>query len=328
MTLAAAAVLVAGCAPSDSPTVVDISGSSTVQPITADLAEKFIDEDPDVAIRVDGPGTGDGFELFCDGATDISDASRPIRDAERAACRDNGVEFVELKVAIDGLSVLTHPANDAVDCLSFLDLYALLGPESAGFDDWSDANDLAAELTEQVAGRGEESEVGASHAPYPDAPLDVVGPGEESGTFDTFVELAIEHLAEIRGEDATTRPDYTSSPNDNVIVQGIVRSDTSLGWVGYAFFLENRDRLRALAVDGGDGCTEPTDETIATGEYPLSRPLFIYVNTDRAREASGVADFVDFYLSDAGRESVSRAGYVNLTDEAWEETRERWEDAR
>ncbi|HEX6146125.1 MAG TPA: substrate-binding domain-containing protein, partial [Acidimicrobiia bacterium] len=201
-----------------------ISGSSTVEPITARVAEAFGGSNPDVAISVDGPGTSDGFVLFCDGETDVSDASRAITEEELATCQGNGVEPIEIKVAIDGLSVLTSVNNAEVSCLAFSDLYALLGIESTGFENWSDANELAAEL-------------GAPNAPYPDAPLSVTAPGEESGTFDSFVEIVLEDIAEERGQDPNPRPDYVASPNDNVIIEGISSNDTSLGWVGYAFYV-------------------------------------------------------------------------------------------
>ena len=165
-----------------------ISGSSTVEPITSIVAEDFQAMNPGVDYTVDGPGTGDGFALFCNGETDISDASRKIKDEEAAACADKGIHYVELKIGIDGISVITSPANDAVTCLSFLDLYALLGPESQSFAKWSDANALAGELA-SLDGFGD------SHAPYPDAALEVTAPGEESGTYDTFVEFAITKIA-------------------------------------------------------------------------------------------------------------------------------------
>src|SRR5918998_962065 len=191
---------------------IAISGSSTVEPISTLVAQKFSSENPGVAISVDGPGTGDGFELFCKGEIDVSDASRPIEAEEAGACKKAGIEYVELKVGIDGITVLTSPENEAVTCLDFHDLYALLGPESEGFESWSDANDLA-------------EEVGAGNAPYPDAPLDVTAPGEESGTYDSFAELVLEDIAyEERGiaeDDPVVRPDYQASANDNVIIEGI-----------------------------------------------------------------------------------------------------------
>lgn len=296
---------------------IDVSGSSTVEPITALNAELFQEQRPDVAISVNGPGTGDGFALFCEGRTDLSDASRPIKDAEAEICAENGIEFTELEIGIDGISILTNPANDAVECVDLAALYALTGPESQGFDTWADAAPLAEELGST---RPEE---------LPDAPLAVVGPGEESGTYDTYVELVIEEFNEDRGAEAATRSDYEASPNDNVIVQGIQGVDTSLGWVGYAFFVENQDSLKALEVsDGESDCVAPTDDTIASGEYPLSRPLFVYVNDAKAEEKPVLAAFVDFMLSDEGRASVSDVGYVQLTDDEWQATVDAWEEAR
>ncbi len=279
---------------------IAISGSSTVEPISALNAEKFAADNPSVAISVDGPGTGDGFQLFCSGETDISDASRPIKDEEAATCAENGVVYKEVQVAIDGISVLTSPANGAISCLNYGDMYALVGPESTGFGSWADANTLAAEL----GGTGD----------FPDAELVITAPGEESGTYDTFVELVIEDIADERGQDAVARPDYVASPNDNVIVEGIEGSDTSFGWVGFAFYVEEQERLKAIEVDGGEGCVAPTPETIASGEYPLSRPLFIYINETKMMEKPELNAFVEFYLSDAGIASVSEAGYVLLDD--------------
>ena len=289
-----------------------ISGSSTVEPITARVAEAFGAMNPDVAISVDGPGTSDGFVLFCNGETDVSDASRAITEEELATCQGNGVEPIEVKVAIDGLSVLTSVNNDAVSCLAFSDLYALLGIESTGFANWSDANELAAEL-------------GAPNAPYPDVPLSVTAPGEESGTFDSFVEIVLEDIAEERGQDPNPRPDYVASPNDNVIIEGISGNDTSLGWVGYAFYVENQDVVKALAVDGGEGCVEPTPETIASNDYPISRPLFIYVDANKLDAKPELVEFVDYYLSDEGLAEVGNAGYVDLAPEEIEEWRANWE---
>ena len=295
-----------------------ISGSSTVEPITSIVAEDFQAANPDVEYTVDGPGTGDGFALFCNGETDISDASRPIKDEEATACADKGIHYVELKVGIDGISVITSPANDAVSCLSFLDLYALLGPESQYFANWSDADALAGEL-------GSLDGYGDSHAPYPDVSLDVTAPGEESGTYDTFVEFAISKIAGEREQDAVTRPDYTASGDDNIIIEGISGSDSSLGWVGFAFADENKDSVKLLEVDGGDGCVAPTPETIASGDYPMSRPLFIYVNTDKEATNPAITAFVDFYLSDAGIAAVTEADYIALTVDELAATRSTWD---
>ena len=293
-------------------TSIDVSGSSTVEPITARVAEAFQGDNPEAAIAVEGPGTGDGFQRFCKGETDISDASRAIKDSEAETCAENDINYVELHIATDGISVITSPDNDAVSCLDFNDLYALVGPESEGFETWADASDLGAEL-------------GGIHAPYPDAPLVITAPGEESGTYDTFVELVLEDLAEERGAEGAARADYQASPNDNVIVQGVSGNATSLGWVGFAFFEENADALKALEVDGGDGCVVPTADTIASFEYPLSRPLFIYVNTDKAAEKPLLAQFIDYFLSDTGLEAVSAAGYVQLPAADIEATRAAWD---
>lgn len=293
-----------------------VSGSSTVEPITSIAAEDFTTANPDVSIQVDGPGTGDGFALFCDGETDISDASRAIKDEEAAACEANGVNYVELKMGIDGLSVITSTANDTVDCLSFGDLYALVGPESQGLDTWDAANELATALG---------TDFGALHTPYPAAALDITGPGEESGTFDSFVELVLAAPSEARGVDATTRPDYQASADDNVIIENVAGSDSSLGWVGYAFADENADAVKSLEVDGGDGCVAATPETIADGSYPIARDLFIYVNTDNAASNPALAAFVDAYLSDAGIAAVTEADYVALDAAALDETRAAWD---
>jgi phosphate transport system substrate-binding protein len=298
---------------------ITISGSSTVEPISAANGEKFGSLNPEVAISVEGPGTGDGFELFCNGETDISDASRPIDTAEEAPlCKKNGIEYIELKVGIDGIAVLTSPENTAVECLNFHDLYALLGPESEGFEQWSDANQLAQELD------------GETHAPYPDAELAVVAPGEESGTYDSFGELALEDIAyEERGieEDAPViRPDYQASPNDNVIIEGVSGNPTSLGWVGYAFYVQNQSAVRAIPIaESGDNCIEPNEETIASNEYPISRFLYIYVNKAKLEENPALEPFVDFYLSDEGLASVSEVGYVDLAEEDLQATLDVWE---
>jgi phosphate transport system substrate-binding protein len=294
-----------------------VSGSSTVEPISVAVAEKYIAENPDVEVRVDGPGTSDGFELFCNGETDISDASRPIEAEEIKACKQNGIDFIELKVGIDGLSVITSTENDEVGCLSFADLYALLGPESEGFDNWSDANHLAQELD-------------APFAPYPDAPLEITAPGEESGTFDSFVELVLEGIAEERNvaeEQWAPRKDYQASANDNVIIEGIGGTPSSLGWVGYAFYTNNQETVKALEVAEGnsENCVAPTTETIQSGDYPIARDLFIYVKEDSA-DSEAVGSYVDYYLSEEGIASVSEVGYVDLAPKDLEETRQTWEE--
>jgi phosphate transport system substrate-binding protein len=203
-------------------------------------------------------------------------------------------------------------------CLSFLDLYALLGPESEGFASWSDANDLAAELEEELG-----DEFGASNAPYPDASLDVTAPGEESGTYDSFVEIVFGDIAEARGADEVARIDYTASANDNVIVEGIASSPSSLGWVGLAFAGE-AEGITSIEVDGGDGCVAPSEETVADESYPISRPLFIYPSLAAVEENPAVASFVDYYVSD-GLALAADVGYVALTDEQAQATVDAWE---
>ena len=268
-----------------------------------------------LAVSVEGPGTGDGFQKFCAGEADIADASRSIKDEEAALCAEAGIEFVEIEVAIDGLTVATSPNNSAVECLDVPALYALIGPEAEGFANWSDANALA-------------TEVGSAFTSLPDAPLVVTGPGPESGTYDTFVEFAIKKLAEERGQDDTARADYTQSPNDNVIVEGIEASDTSLGWVGYAFYAAEQDRMKALGIDTGDGCVVPTEETIADGTYGFSRSLYIYVSTTALADNPAVGEFVDVYLSEAGLAMVGDAGYVSLPADRQEAAAAAWAGAK
>jgi phosphate transport system substrate-binding protein len=295
---------------------ITISGSSTVEPISSLVAEIFNETNPDVSITVDGPGTGDGFELFCAGETDVSDASRPIDDEEAAACADAGIEYTELEVAFDGITVMTSPENGDVDCLNGGDLYALLGPESEGFSTWSDANTLAGE----VGGNGG----------FPDAPLEITAPGEESGTYDAFIELSgIEDVALERGvpEDkaAALRKDYQASPNDNVIIQAMEGSPSSLGFVGFAFAEQAGDSIKEIAVDTGDGCVTPSAETIADGSYPLSRSLYIYVNNAKLADSPALAAYVDYYLTDEGLNTiVSEVGYIPVPQDRVDATRSVW----
>jgi phosphate transport system substrate-binding protein len=305
----------APAAPADLTGSITISGSSTVQPISTAVQELFNAGSPGVAISVDGPGTGDGFALFCAGELDIADASRAIKaEGEADVCAQNGVEYVELKVALDGLSIITSAADTALTCLSFNDLYALVGPESIGFDSWSDAQAIATEL--------------GSTTVFPDAPLTITGPGEESGTYDFFVETAIAPIAEARGQEAFTRPDYQASANDLTIVEGVAgtaENTTTLGWVGFAFVEENLDRIKPLQVDGGNGCVEPAYDSISDGTYPISRPLFIYVNTAKAAEKPELAAFVDYYLTPGVIESVLQTvPYVGLSAEETQATADAW----
>ena len=293
-----------------------VSGSSTVEPISTGVAQLFKESNPDFFYQIEGPGTGDGFARFCNGETDISDASRAIKDEEAATCAENGIEYVELKIAYDGLSVITNSANTAIACLSFADIYALVGPESTGFTKWSDGAAIATEL--------------GSSTTLPDADLVITGPGEESGTYDSFVELVLADIAEERGQEAQSRPDYISSANDNVIIEGIQGSETSLGWVGLAFAEENADTVREIAIsaDPNGTCVEPNAETVSDGSYPISRPLFIYVNKAKAEANAAVADYVDFYLAEGTIETVLEdVPYVNLPAEELDAARAAW-DAR
>lgn len=296
---------------------LNISGSSTVEPITSLVAEKFIGQNPGVDVAVDGPGTSDGFELFCNGETDISDASRPIEEEEVTACEESGITPIEIEVALDALSVVVNPANP-MECVSLQDLYALLGPESEGFGTWSDADALATE----VGGNGG----------FPDMPLTIVAPGEESGTYGSFIDLVgTEDIALEQGvsEDAAggLRPDYQISADDNVIIQNAADTEGGLGFVGFSFAEQAGNSVKELQVDGGEGCVEPSPETVIDGSYPLGRSLFIYVNATKLEENPALGPFVDFYLSDEGIASVEEVLYVPLPADRLEAARSAWETA-
>jgi phosphate transport system substrate-binding protein len=297
---------------------ITISGSSTVQPITSLVAELFNEDVSDgVAFTVDGPGTSDGFVLFCDGETDIQDASRPIEQEEIDACSANGVEYIELAVAFDGITVMTNPANADVTCLNHGDLYALFGPESNGIDTWDGADALA-------------NEVGGTDG-FASAPLEITAPGEESGTYDAFIDLSgIEDIALEQGvpedEAAALRTDYQASPDDNVIISAMEGSDSPLGFVGFAFAEGAAEQVKILEVDGGDGCVAPSRDTIADGSYPLSRTLYIYVNKGKLAESPALQAYVDYYVTDTGLvEAVTGTGYVELPADQIEATRTTWE---
>jgi phosphate transport system substrate-binding protein len=297
---------------------IAISGSSTVEPISGLVAELFNDTNPDVSITVDGPGTGDGFELLCNGEIDIADASRAVEPEEEQACADGGVGFVELEVAFDGITVMANAASPLA-CLSTADLYAIFGPGSEGIDSTGEANALSRE----VGGEGA----------MPDQPLEITAPGEESGTYDAFIELSgIPEVAVEQGiaEDASEalRPDYQSSPNDNVIIQAMETSPNAIGFVGFAFAEEAGDAVKEVAIDGGEGCVTPTAETIADGSYPLSRSLYIYPNTQTAADEEAVRAYVDFYLTDEGLGAiVEEAGYIPLPSDRVQATRSAWSAA-
>jgi phosphate transport system substrate-binding protein len=295
-----------------------VSGSSTVQPISQAVSEDFKAANANFGFTVEGPGTGPGFAAFCAGDSDVSDASRKIKDAEAQACADAGVEYTELKIAYDGITVMTHP-DTPVDCLTTADLYALFGPESDTFANWSDAQALATEL--------------GSTSTLPDLALQITAPGEESGTYDAFLELTgIASTGEDRGKfdddhPAALRlpgPNYTASPDDNVIVAGVEAGAGSLGFVGFAYFEGAGTAAKAIAIDGGDGCVTPTLETIADGSYPLSRGLYIYVSHAKADSNPALQAWTDFYLSDPGIANVTEVGYVALPTDELQATRDAW----
>ena len=260
----------------------DIDGSSTVFPITEAMVEEWGQSIGGSARLVIGiSGTGGGFKKFCSGETDINDASRPIKASEVEKCAEGGVEFIELPVAIDGLTVAVHPENDFAECLTVDELQTMWEPRAEGkINRW---NQVRPE--------------------WPDDRLRLYGPGVDSGTFDYFTEM-------VNGETQASRGDFTSSERDNVLVQGIAGDRSSLGYFGYSFFVENRDKLKMVAIDGGDGCVFPTDETINNGAYaPLSRPLFIYVSKE-AWEQQEVKDFVSYYVSFDRAGLLKELGFV------------------
>ena len=268
---------------------IEIDGSSTVEPITAAVAEEFKKLHPGVNPNVAVSGTGGGFKRFTTGETAISNASRSIKDAEAEDAAANGVEYVELLVAVDGLTVVVNPGNNFAACLTVDELKAMWEPGST-VNNWNQVR-----------------------ASFPDRTLSLYGPDTDSGTFDYFTE-------EIVGEAQASRADYSPNANDNILVQGIAGDINSLGYFGFAYYLENRGQLNAVAIDDGHGCVAPTPETIRDGSYaPLSRPLFIYVNTAEL-EKPEVRAFVDFYL-DSAAQLAAEVGYVALTDAEYDETR-------
>lgn len=266
---------------------IQIDGSSTVFPITEAVAEEFQKLHPDVRIPVGVSGTGGGFKKFTTGETDISDASRPIKSSEADAARQNGIEYIELPVAYDGLSILVNPANDFVQCLTVNELKRIWAPGST--------------ITAWNQVRPE----------WPAETIKLYGPGTDSGTFDYFTE-------EIVGESKASRSDYTASEDDNVLVTGIAGDRYALGYFGYAYYAENADKLKLVAVDGGSGCVAPSDATIEDGTYsPLARPIFIYVS-QKSLQRPEVKEFVKFYLTE-GPELVKEIGYHPLPQARYDE---------
>ena len=270
---------------------VRVDGSSTVFPITEAIAEEFGLESPDVDVRVGQSGTGGGFEKFCAGETDVANASRQIEDDEQDACRAEGVEWVELKIALDGISVVVNKENDFADCLTTDELKTIWEPNS-DVKTWRDVK-----------------------AEWPDEEIKLYGPGSDSGTFDFFTDA-------INGEEGASRSDYTQSEDDNQLVRGIGGDANSLGYFGFAYLEANLDTLRAVEVDAGDGCLAPTEETIQDGTYtPLARPLFIYPSKQALEEEEQVAAFTDFYLENVTA-ILEDVRYVALDAADLQESRE------
>ena len=264
-----------------------IDGSSTVYPLTVAAAEDFRKENPRVQIPVGVSGTGGGFKKFTAGETVISDASRPIKDSERELADRNGVDFIELTVAYDGLSVLINPDNDWASCLTTDQLNEVWKPDSE-VSNWNQIDPS-----------------------FPDREIVLYGPDADSGTFDYFTE-------EINGDTGVIRHDFFPAVDDNVLVQGIAGDRGALGYFGYAYYVANADKLKLVAVDGGDGCVEPNEETINNGSYsPLGRPLYVYVNT-ASLQREEVRAFIDFFLENAADLAAS-VGYVGLPQQMYDD---------
>lgn len=275
-----------------------VDGSSTVAPVTAAVAEEFQAEFPEVRVPVGVSGTGGGFTKFCNGETDISNASRPIKESETEQCNANGIEYVELPVAFDGLAVMVNPENDFAACLTVEELKKIWEPAAEGvITNWNQVRDS-----------------------FPDSPLALYGAGTDSGTYDYFTQAIV-------GEEGASRGDFLPSEDDNVLVQGIAGDVNALGFFGLAYYEENADKLKLVAVDAGDGnCIEPNQETVSGGTYqPLSRPIFIYVNRERIDQKDEISTFVEFYLKNAGVLSLE-VGYIPLTDEIYALAQKRYDE--
>jgi phosphate transport system substrate-binding protein len=286
-----AALLLAGCGRSDNESKggssgdlsgrISADGSSTVGPFVTTAAEDFQKEQSGVQVTVGISGTGGGFERFCRGETDLSDASRPIESDERAICEKNGVEFIEIQVANDGIAIVVNNQNDWAECLSVKQLHEIWKPGSK-INSWRDLD-----------------------AKYPNERLKLAGPGTDSGTFDFFTK-------EINGEEGASRTDYQPSENDNVIVQAVEGDRGGLGYFGLSYAEQNRNKLKTLQVDGGNGCVAPTRATVQGGEYkPLSRPLFVYAKKD-ALERAEVKAFLEFMLDN--QTEIAGGLFVPLTN--------------
>ncbi|HZK15320.1 MAG TPA: PstS family phosphate ABC transporter substrate-binding protein [Solirubrobacterales bacterium] len=263
---------------------IRIDGSSTVAPLSEPAAELFMEENPDVTVTVGTSGTGGGFEKFCAGETDISDASRQIDEDEEGACAQNGIETEEVAVANDALTVVANPENP-VTCLTVDQLAQVWGPGSQ-VNEWG-----------QIQGLQD----------APDAELALYGPGTDSGTFDYFTEAVI-------GEEGAQRTDYNNvGEDDNATVTGVSGTEGGMGYFGYSFFVENEGTLKALEIDNGQGCVAPSPEATQDGSYaPLGRQLFIYPSNE-ALQRPEVLAFIEFYIENA-TEIAEAAGFIGLTD--------------
>ncbi len=268
---------------------VAVDGSSTVFPMSVAAQELLAEESPDVRVTVGESGTGGGFEAFCADKTDISDASRPIKDEEAAICEEAGIEYTELQVATDALTMVVHKDLD-VDCLTVDQIIKLWGPDSK-VKNWNELDPS-----------------------FPDQEIKLFGPGTDSGTYDYMA-------ADVIGaESESTRSDYESSEDDNVLVQGVSGTEGATGYFGYTYYEENADTLKALAIDNGEGCVEPSAETAQDGTYtPLARPLFIYVNNAKYNDNEAVAAYVDYYIENLS--DIAEVGkFIPLSDELYSET--------
>ncbi|MBS1271684.1 MAG: Protein SphX [Candidatus Marinimicrobia bacterium] len=302
--IAVAALFVVSCGKKQERSIggtIAIDGSSTVYPITEAMAEEYMKQNRRVRVTVGTSGSGGGFQKFATGETDISDASRPIKETEIEKARQNGIEFIELPVAFDGLSVVVNPENDWVESLTVEDLGKMWKPEAQGkITKWS-----------QVRSK------------WPDRELNLYGPGVSSGTFDYFTEAVV-------GREGASRGDYTASEDDNVLVQGVSGDVNALGFFGFAYYYENSDRLKVVPIDDGNpdngvGPIAPTFETIGNGTYqPLSRPLFIYISLESAKRQE-VQDFVHFFLNNAP-ELVKEVGYIPLGETTYQHAIDRFDE--
>lgn len=275
---------------------VNIAGSSTVFPIAEAVASEFVQQNPEVNVSVSQTGSGGGFSnFFCPGMTDLNNASRPIADEEQAQCATNDVEPIEFTVGTDALTVVVNPEADWVDCVTIDELREIW--RVGGAERWSDVREE-----------------------WPDEEFELYGAATVSGTFDYFRETVI-------GEEANHRNDYSATEKDRTIVRGVQGSPYAMGYFGFSYYSENPDSIKALAIDNGDGCVEPSLETAKSGEYrPLSRPLFTYAAKDQLA-VPAVRDFVRFFINKAATDLVSDVGYVPITEEEKEENLNRLDDA-